>query len=186
MPCSEFELGLKKEVSERLEGLGLPPAEDCIVVSIDQQKLWHFHADACDAYVVSTARAGRGCALDSLMTPDGLHQVCEKIGEGAVPGMVFKARQPTGRVAADWPTPEDNLITSRILWLDGLEPGRNQGTDQAGRVVDTRRRFVYIHGTNQADKLGRPNSHGCVLLADADVIRLYQRVPVGTRVLIRD
>jgi lipoprotein-anchoring transpeptidase ErfK/SrfK len=186
MPCSEFELGLKKEVTERLKGLGLPSAEDCIVVSIDQQKLWYFHGSACETYVVSTARAGRGCVQDSQQTPVGLHQVCEKIGDGALPGMVFKARQATGKLAKDWPTPEDNLITSRILWLDGLEPGRNQGSDAQGRVVDTRRRFVYIHGTNQSDKLGQPNSHGCVLLSDPDVIRLFAQVPVGLRVLIRD
>jgi hypothetical protein len=186
MPCSEFELGLKKEVARRREGLGLPSAEDCIVVSIDQQKLWHFHGSGCETYVVSTARAGRGCVQDSLQTPEGLHQVCEKVGEGAAAGMVFKARQPTGKLAAEWPSPEDNLITSRILWLDGLEPGLNQGTDAQGRVVDTRRRFVYIHGTNQADKLGRPNSHGCVLLSDPDVIRLFDRVAVGLTVLIRD
>jgi hypothetical protein len=186
MPCSEFELGLKKEVTGRLQGLGLPSAEDCIVVSIDQQKLWHFSGSDCETYVVSTARAGRGCVEDSLQTPDGLHRIGEKIGDGAAPGMVFKARQPTGKLAGEWPTPEDNLITSRILWLEGLEAGRNQGVDAAGRVVDTRRRFVYIHGTNQADKLGRPNSHGCVLLSDQDVIRLYDRVPAGTPVLIRD
>jgi hypothetical protein len=186
MPCSEFELGLKKEVTERLKGLGLPSAEDCIVVSIDQQKLWHFHGSDCESYVVSTARAGRGCVQDSLQTPLGLHQVCEKIGEGAAPGMVFKARHPTGKLASAWPTPEDNLITSRILWLDGLEAGLNQGTDAQGRIVDTRRRFVYIHGTNQADMLGRPNSHGCVLLSDADIIRLFAQVPVGTKVLLRD
>jgi lipoprotein-anchoring transpeptidase ErfK/SrfK len=100
--------------------------------------------------------------------------------------MVFKARQPTGMLSAEWPTPEDNLITSRILWLEGLEAGHNLGVDAAGRVVDTRRRFVYIHGTNQTDKLGRPNSHGCVLLSDQDVIRLYAQTPVGTPVLIRD
>jgi lipoprotein-anchoring transpeptidase ErfK/SrfK len=115
-----------------------------------------------------------------------MHQVGEKIGAGASAGMVFKVRQPTGKLAAEWPTPEDNLITSRILWLDGLEPGLNHGTDAQGRVVDTRRRFVYIHGTNQADKLGQPNSHGCVLLSDADVIRLFDRVAVGMTVLIRD
>ncbi len=177
---------MKKEVTERLKGLGLPSAEDCIVVSIDQQKLWHFHGSDCESYVVSTARAGRGCVQDSLQTPLGLHQVCEKIGEGAAPGMVFKARQPTGKLASAWPTPEDNLITSRILWLDGLEAGLNQGTDAQGRIVDTRRRFVYIHGTNQADMLGRPNSHGCVLLSDADIIRLFAQVPVGTKVLLRD
>jgi hypothetical protein len=186
MPCSEFELGLKKEVTERLKGLGLPSAEDCIVVSIDQQKLWHFQGQECDTYVVSTARAGRGCVQDSQQTPDGLHQVCEKIGADAVPGMVFKARQPTGKLASEWSVPEDNLITSRILWLDGLESGRNLETDAEGRVVDTRRRFIYIHGTNQAEKLGQPNSHGCVLLSDKDVIRLFDRVPVGIKVLIKD
>ena len=42
-----------------------------------------------------------------------------------------------------------------------------------------------IHGTNQTDKLGQPNSHGCVLLSDRDVIRLYGLVPAGTPVLIR-
>jgi len=176
---------LKKEVTERLKGLGLPPAEHCIVVSVDQQKLWHFHGADCHRYVVSTARAGVGCVQDSQQTPTGLHQVSEKIGAGAAPGMVFKARQPTGVLASAWPTPEDNLITSRILWLDGLEPGHNQGSDAEGRVVDTKRRFVYIHGTNQADKLGRPNSHGCVLLSDADVIRLFEAVPAGTKVLIK-
>ena len=173
-------------MTERLIGLGLPAAEHCIVVSIDQQKLWFFDGQGCETYAVSTARAGRGCIEDSLQTPDGLHRVADKIGEGAVPGMVFKARQPTGMLSAEWPTPEDNLITSRILWLEGLEPGRNQGLDAAGRVVDTRRRFVYIHGTNQTDKLGRPNSHGCVLLSDQDVIRLFAQVPTGTTVLIRD
>lgn len=135
--------------------------------------------------MVSTARAGIGCVQDSQRTPTGLHQVCEKIGAGAPAGMVFKARQPTGSLASTWPTPEDNLITSRILWLDGLEPGHNQGTDAEGRVVDTCRRFVYIHGTNQTDKLGQPNSHGCVLLSDDDVIRLFDAVPVGTHVLIK-
>ena len=173
-------------MSERLKGLGLPSAEDCIVVSIDQQKLWLIRGQDCETYVVSTARAGRGCVEDSHQTPDGLHQVGEKIGAGAVPGTVFKARQSTGKLASEWATSEDNLITSRILWLDGLEPGHNQGVACDGKVVDTKRRFVYIHGTNQSAKLGQPNSHGCVLLSDPDVIRLFDLVPVGTRVLIRD
>ena len=99
--------------------------------------------------------------------------------------MVFKARQPTGKLSAEWPQPDDNLITSRILWLSGLEAGLNLGTDVQGRAVDTRRRFVYIHGTNQVAKLGTPNSHGCVLLSDPDVIRLFEAVSVGTPVLIR-
>jgi lipoprotein-anchoring transpeptidase ErfK/SrfK len=99
--------------------------------------------------------------------------------------MVFKARQPTGKVWSDWPSAEDNLITSRILWLAGLEAGHNAGTNAAGQAVDTKQRYVYIHGTNQHAQLGTPNSHGCVLLADADVIALFDRVSVGTQVFIR-
>ena len=176
---------LKKEFAERLQALGVSMSEHCLLVSIDQQKLWHFYGAGCDSYTISTARAGRGCVQDSQQTPTGLHQVSEKIGAEAPAGMVFKARQPTGKVWADWPSAEDNLITSRILWLAGLEPGYNAGTNAAGQVVDTKQRYVYIHGTNQHARLGTPNSHGCVLLSDADVMALFERVPVGTQVYIR-
>lgn len=176
---------LRQELGERLAARGLPSSEHCIVVSVDQQKLWFFAGEAAREYVVSTARAGVGCVADSLRTPLGLHRVAEKIGEGAPKGMVFKARVPTGRVWTDGPAPEDNLITTRILWLEGLEPGRNAGQDGTGRVVDTKARFVYIHGTNQAARLGTPNSHGCVLLSDDDVLDLFDRVPAGTPVYLR-
>jgi lipoprotein-anchoring transpeptidase ErfK/SrfK len=185
MPCSELSLVLKKEFAERLQALGVSMSEDCLLVSVDQQKLWHFYGSGCDSYTISTARAGRGCVLDSHQTPTGLHQVSEKFGADAPAGTVFKARQPTGKVWSDWPSAEDNLITSRILWLAGLEPGHNAGANAAGQVVDTQQRYVYIHGTNQHAKLGTPNSHGCVLLSDADVIALFDRVPVGTQVYIR-
>ncbi|MEY4033162.1 MAG: hypothetical protein RL492_356 [Verrucomicrobiota bacterium] len=176
---------LKTEFAERLQALGVSMSEHCLLVSVDQQKLWHFHGTGCDSYTISTARAGRGCVQDSHQTPTGLHEVSEKIGAGAPSGMVFKARQATGQRWVDWPTPDDNLITSRILWLSGLEPGHNAGQDAAGRVVDTKQRYVYIHGTNQHAKLGTPNSHGCVLLSDDDVIALFDRVPLGTQVFIR-
>ncbi len=175
---------MKKEVASRLAGLGLPAAEHCIVVSVDQQKLWHFQGEACSSYAVSTARAGVGSVLDSQQTPLGLHRICECLGTDAPAGMVFKARQATGKLAAEWPTPEDNLITSRILWLDGMEVGKNKGIDVEGRVVDTRSRFIYIHGTNQNAKLGTPNSHGCVLLSDQDIIRLFAETKTGVPVLI--
>lgn len=177
---------LKEEVARRLSALGRPPAEDCIVVSIDQQKLWIFNGAECWTYPVSTARAGRGCLQDSWQTPDGLHAVVEKIGADAPLGMVFKGRKATGVMWSAWPTPEDNLITTRILWLGGLERGHNLGTDAQGRVVDTQQRFVYIHGTNQHAQVGTPNSHGCVLLTDSDVVTLFNRVAVGMVVLIRD
>jgi len=96
--------------------------------------------------------------------------------------MVFKSRVPTGRhfseVAAQSPDP-GNLITSRILWLRGLEPGVNAGGD-----VDTYRRYVYIHGTNREERIGRPMSAGCVLMRNADVIELFDEVRGGDLVWI--
>jgi len=108
-------LVLRQELSDSLKARGLPTAEHCIVVSIDQQKLWFFGGETARGYVVSTARAGVGCVADSLQTPLGLHRVAEKIGADAPPGMVFKARVPTGRIWTEGPAPEDNLITTRIL-----------------------------------------------------------------------
>lgn len=170
---------------ERRRALGLGPTDDCLVVSVVQQTLDHFrHGRHLRAYRVSTARAGTGCVADSLRTPTGLHRVAERIGAGAPPGMVFKSRIPTGTLSADWPSPDDNLITTRILWLEGAEPGHNRGRDAEGRVVDTHDRYVYIHGTNQRAMLGRPNSHGCVLLSDEDMLELFDAIPSGADVYI--
>lgn len=170
---------------ERRLALGLDVADDCLVVSVVQQTLDHYRQGRHRrTYRVSTARAGTGCVADSLRTPTGLHRVSEHIGGDAPLGMVFKARVATGVLASDWPRPEDNLITSRILRLDGAEPGHNRGRDAQGRLVDSRERFIYIHGTNQAAEIGRPNSHGCVLLDDASVAALYADVPDGAWVYI--
>jgi lipoprotein-anchoring transpeptidase ErfK/SrfK len=184
MTCLDKYLVLKGELTERLKVLGLPEGKDCLVVSIDQQKLWHFNQNNCVDYRISTARAGKGCEKDSLQTPTGLHRIAEKIGSDAPAGMIFKARKPTGEIWSNRPTTEDNLITSRILWLEGLEKGFNQGVDSLGKVVDTKERYVYIHGTNQHEKLGTPNSHGCVLLSDKDIIKLFESVEVGTYVYL--
>jgi lipoprotein-anchoring transpeptidase ErfK/SrfK len=112
----------------------------------------------------------------------GLHQIAERIGGGQPPGMVFKSRVPTGKhfteVLAESPT-SGNLVTSRILWLKGLEPGVNEGGD-----VDTYKRFVYIHGTYREQEIGRPMSAGCVLMRNSDVIELYDQVRMGDLVWI--
>jgi lipoprotein-anchoring transpeptidase ErfK/SrfK len=184
MTCLDKSLVLKEELAERLKVLGLPMGKECLVVSIDQQKLWHFNQNNCIEYIISTARAGKGCVKDSLQTPTGLHRIAEKIGTEAPSGMIFKARKPTGQIWNNIPLVEDNLITSRILWLEGLEQGINQGTDSLGKIVDTKERYIYIHGTNQHEKLGTPNSHGCVLLSDTDVIKLFESVAVGTYVYL--
>jgi hypothetical protein len=184
MPSEEAER-LLRLIEERRKALLLDTSDDCLVVSVVQQTLDHFRSGKhLRTYKVSTARAGVGCVAESLCTPTGLHRILERIGAGALQGMVFKARVPTGTLSKDWPTVEDNLITTRILRLDGLEAGYNKGTNAQGQSVDTHSRFVYIHGTNQAAKLGQPNSHGCILLSDDDVTELFEAVPSGTLVYI--
>jgi hypothetical protein len=182
---SEESLRLLKLAEERRQALGLAKADDCLVVSVVQQTLDHFRDGRhLRTHTVSTARAGTGCVEDSLRTPTGLHRIRERIGDGEPSGMVFKARLATGVTWPDWPSPEDNLITTRILRLEGLEPGFNAGQDDEGRCVDTHRRMVYIHGTNQSGRLGQPNSHGCVLLSDTGIIELYEAVRPGALVMI--
>jgi lipoprotein-anchoring transpeptidase ErfK/SrfK len=133
---------------------------------------------------VSTAANGAGEREGSEQTPRGRHAVAEKIGEGAPSGTVFVGREPTGEVC----TPERfradpgrDWITTRILWLDGQEDGRNRGGDR-----DSRARYVYIHGTPDEASLGRPASHGCIRMRDADVAWLFDRVEVGTLVEITE
>lgn len=135
------------------------------------------------AWPISTSRAEPSCVPDSLGTPRGLHQIAEKIGAGEPIGTVFKGRTPLGFVWQNAPEPlrDENLITSRILWLDGLEAGKNRG---AG--CDTHSRYVYIHGTNQEGKIGTRNSHGCVLLRNADMLSVFDAAPTGAFVWIGD
>lgn len=168
-------------LKRKCEMLGVPALEDALVASIPAQRLWHFRGNAPVAeYRMSSSRAAPSCVKDSLGTPDGLFSVVEKIGAGVPAGTVFKARVPTGTHFTDFlkDAPGENLITSRILRLQGEEDGHNRGGDR-----DTYSRFIYIHGTNQEDRLGTPNSHGCLLLGNADVIALFDAlpdVPAGT------
>ena len=164
--------------------LRLEAREDCLCVSVGEQKLWHFRRGKIrSAHAVSTSRAPASCVPDSLGTPTGLHRVAERIGGGAPAGTVFKGRQPLGFAWQDAPEAlrGENLITSRILWLDGLEEGKNRG---AG--CDTHARYIYIHGTNQEGRIGTRNSHGCILLGNADMVALFDAVPPDTLVWIAD
>ena len=134
-------------------------------------------------WVISTAVNGVGSAKGSDKTPLGLHKISEKIGDGAPLGTIFKSRQNTGRIVDILTTPgadsKDDYVTSRIMWLEGLEPGVNQGGD-----VDSKERFIYIHGTGEEGKLGTPASHGCIRMKNADVINLFSRVDENTLVYI--
>lgn len=160
-------------------------AERRIRVSIARQRLELVEGDRSVAsYPISTAARGPGERRDSERTPRGRHAIDEKIGSGAAPGAVFEARQSTGEVCTPErfaEEPERDWILTRILWLAGLEPGRNRGGD-----VDSKRRFVYIHGTPDVAGLGQPRSHGCIRMKSEDVIDLFDRVEVGTIVDIEE
>lgn len=133
-------------------------------------------------FSVSTARNGPGERMGSECTPRGLHVVRAKIGDGAPLGSIFVARRATGerfhpRLRVQFP--ERDWILTRILWLSGIEPGRNRLGN-----VDTMRRFIYIHGCPDDTVLGTPGSHGCIRMRNTDVVELFNGVPVGTQVLL--
>lgn len=131
-------------------------------------------------YTISTARNGLGFRKNSDRTPTGLHRVVQKIGSAVPPRGILQGRSYTGAIAPP-DTLGGDIITSRILWLGGLEPGVNQGGE-----VDSQDRAIYIHGTADEASLGRPSSHGCIRMANADIVRLFDQVPVGTLVVILD
>lgn len=123
---------------------------------------------------ISTSKWGLGTEPGSNRTPTGWFRIAEKHGADAPVGTIFKSRRPVGRWRAGSPVTPDDLITSRILWLDGLE----------AHNANTYSRYIYLHGTNQEHLLGRPHSHGCVRLSNEAVITLFDLVPVGTGVVI--
>jgi lipoprotein-anchoring transpeptidase ErfK/SrfK len=125
-------------------------------------------------YPVSTSRFGIGTEEDSMKTPIGRFRVAEKIGDGLPSDTVFQSRVP---LKADDPLPPtEDLVMSRILWLDGLDEHN----------ANTRDRFIYIHGTKHEDKIGNPASHGCVRMRNADVIELFDLVDEGAPVIIEE
>jgi len=140
--------------------------------------------EATAGWPVSTAAAGLDNRQDSGGTPPGLHRVDRKIGEDTEPGMIFESRRPTNvlwrRTAGETAELQGNdLILTRILTLDGLEEGLNRGPG-----IDSRARYIYIHGTNHEAAIGRPVSHGCVRMSNADVVDLFDRVEEGAPVVI--
>jgi lipoprotein-anchoring transpeptidase ErfK/SrfK len=131
-------------------------------------------------YAVSTSKNGAGEQCDSDCTPRGKHIIRAKIGAGLPLNAVFIGRRPTGEVYTSElgeRYPGRDWILTRILWLSGREPGLNRL-----RQVDTMRRFVYIHGTSDEERIGEPVSHGCIRMRNCDVVELFDRVAPGTPV----
>jgi lipoprotein-anchoring transpeptidase ErfK/SrfK len=174
---------LKREIGRELNGNPALADERPIIYidSLRQQMSW-IDIDPVNnrSYVISTAANGMGNRLDSFKTPFGIHRIREKIGGGEPRGMIFAAREPTGQVASDLDNRVKDEITSRILWLDGLEEGVNHGG-----VFDTFARFIYIHGTSDEERIGQPVSAGCIRMKNDDVIQLFDEVLINDIVLIR-
>ena len=131
-------------------------------------------------FLVSTSRYGPGERAGSLCTPRGRHVIRAAIGHGLPAGSVFRARRPTGEVfssALHEAEPGRDWILCRILWLSGLEPGRNRLGE-----VDSMQRYIYIHGTPDHEPMGVPFSHGCIRMRCAEVAWLFDTVSPGTLV----
>lgn len=156
---------------------------DLLYISIADQMLYGFSAGQLMLRLsVSTARNGAGERNGSGCTPRGLHQVRVKVGAGLPLAAVLRGRRWTGEV---WSSqlheqyPGRDWILTRILWLSGLEPGRNRMGE-----VDTFRRYIYLHGTPDTEPMGEPLSHGCIRLRNTDMLALFDRVPLNCKVRI--
>ncbi|HLB56423.1 MAG TPA: L,D-transpeptidase [Coxiellaceae bacterium] len=154
-----------------------------IIINITKQKLFFKkNNNVIVEYPISSALKGLGEKNGSEQTPRGKHIICEKIGDKMPIFTVFRARKPTGEIFNEnilASYTEKDFILSRILWLSGTELGINCGGD-----VDTKSRYIYIHGTNDEKNIGTPKSHGCIRMLNKDVIALFDRVNVGEEVII--
>lgn len=173
-PNCAMQSALKTERANNL-GMGEKKEDNRIelMVSVGAQRMRVLRGgEVLEEFVVSTSKYGTGSEPGSYRTPLGRFRIARKIGHNAPLWSIFRGRERTGELAQ--PGGEEDLVLTRILWLDGLEPGN----------ANTMERYIYIHGTNREDLLGQPASHGCVRMANADVARLFEWVEEGTEVRI--
>lgn len=155
-----------------------------LIVDVSEQMMYVFRGNLpVQTFPISTATKGEGSQAGSDKTPLGAHRVSDRFGDGAPLGTIFKARQNTGKIAEIITEPKDvkhDYVTTRILWLDGLEAGKNKG-----KGIDSHDRYIYIHGTAEEGLIGQKASHGCIRMKNADVVKLYQQIPVDALVYIQ-
>ena len=155
-----------------------------IIVDISEQRLSLIENDKLiESFPVSTSKYGEGEKENSFKTPLGMHEIKEKIGDDARINTIFVSRintQKQSEIVTLRKDTENDYVTSRILWLDGLEEGINKGPG-----VDSYDRYIYIHGTHEEGLIGEKASHGCIRMFNEDVIYLYDIVHKGTKVYIK-
>jgi lipoprotein-anchoring transpeptidase ErfK/SrfK len=159
--------------------------KELVFVSIKQQKLYSLkEGKVHKKYNISTSRYGVGSQKGSKKTPVGLHKIQNKIGIGCPENSILKMGYCSGKIATVIKEPVHgtaDYVTTRIMWLNGMEKGVNKGGQ-----VDTYDRNIYIHGTTEEGLIGKPASHGCVRMKNAEVIELFNKVNVNCLVLILD
>jgi lipoprotein-anchoring transpeptidase ErfK/SrfK len=147
-----------------------------------QQLEININSKITKSYPISTAKNGVGEIKGSECTPRGWHFIRVKIGDAQPLNSVFIARRPTDEIydsELDKNFPNRDWILTRILWLDGLEAGKNRYGN-----VHTGSRYIYIHGCPDNLLTGQPESHGCIRMKNADILDLFNRIPIGTKVFI--
>ncbi len=154
--------------------------EAAVWISVREQRFRIVRGDAVVWEVpCATATNGVGSVVNSYQTPPGWHRISGKLGDDAPWGQVFRSRNAGDEVWRPGDAMDEDLVLTRVLLLDGLDPGINQGGE-----VDSAARYIYIHGTNGEADIGRPSSHGCIRLRNNDVIAAFERVDEGALVLI--
>ena len=151
-----------------------------VLVDVSEQKLYLLEGGKIlKTYPVSTSKFGVGNRQNSGKTPLGWHRVAKKIGAGAALNTIFRNRINTGKFFISAASGDD-LVTTRILWLEGMEPGVNKG-----KRIDSFKRLIYIHGTAEENLIGTPASHGCIRMKNKDVVELFDKLQEKSSVLIR-
>lgn len=167
------------ELRSKLQYMVHSAPKRILYVAVKMQKMFLIEENHVQkSFDISTSKFGTGNQENSNQTPLGIHKIINKIGHDAPAGRIFKNRLDTG---VDWHEglTEVNMILTRILRLEGLEPGVNRGPS-----IDSFERYIYIHGTNREDLIGNPMSHGCVCMRNNDIIELFDSVEEGTIVII--
>ena len=161
-------------------------AENNLTIEIDISKQRLFLLDNMEivrSYPISSSKYGEGSTQNSFKTPLGNHVIKEMIGNNAIKNTIFTSRINTKRQAEiihDAAKSDNDYVTTRIMWLDGQEEGKNKG-----KGVDSYQRYIYIHGTHEEGLIGQKASHGCIRMFNSDVIELFNDVKKGTKVYIK-
>ncbi|MDA9040572.1 L,D-transpeptidase [Gammaproteobacteria bacterium] len=161
-------------------------AEDSLTIEIDISKQRLFLLNnmvIVRSYPISSSKYGEGSTQNSFKTPLGNHVIKEMIGRDVIKNTIFTSRINTKRQADiihDLTNSDNDYVTTRIMWLDGQEEGKNKG-----KGVDSYQRYIYIHGTHEEGLIGQKASHGCIRMFNSDVIELFNDVKKGTKVYIK-